>query len=93
MRPAWPASSGLQQLRQHVQRGRASLVLSFLPMLPSRILLDNLLYETGQLTIPTDHVDPEQLRVPSHWDIAFIRRFMLFSGPVSSLVDFLASRS
>ncbi|MFF1719096.1 magnesium-translocating P-type ATPase [Streptomyces sviceus] len=67
----------------------ASLVLAFLPMLPSQILLNNLLYDAGQLTIPTDHVDPEQLRAPSHWDIAFIRRFMLFFGPVSSAFDFL----
>ncbi|GAA2494131.1 magnesium-translocating P-type ATPase [Terrabacter carboxydivorans] len=67
----------------------ASLFLSFLPMLPSQILLNNLLYDTGQLAIPTDHVDPDQLRRPSHWDIAFIRRFMLLFGPLSSLFDFL----
>jgi P-type Mg2+ transporter len=36
----------------------ASLFLSFLPMLPSQILLNNLLYDAGQLAIPTDHVDP-----------------------------------
>ena len=67
----------------------ASAVLSFLPLLPSQILLNNLLYDTSQLTIPTDYVDPEQLEAPSHWDIAFIRRFMLFFGPLSSLFDFL----
>ncbi len=67
----------------------ASAVLSFLPMLPSQILLNNLLYDASQLTIPTDRVDPEQLRAPSHWDIAFIRRFMVFFGPISSLFDFL----
>jgi len=67
----------------------ASLVLPFLPMLPSQILLDNLLYDASQLTVPTDRVDPEQLRAPSHWDISFIRRFMLCFGPVSSLFDFL----
>lgn len=50
-------------------------------MLPSQILLNNLLYDSGQLTIPTDHVDDEQLAKPSHWDIAFIRRFMLIFGP------------
>jgi Mg2+-importing ATPase len=67
----------------------ASAVLPFLPMLPSQILLNNLLYDSGQLTIPTDNVDPEQLHAPSHWDIASIRRFMLFFGPISSLFDFL----
>jgi Mg2+-importing ATPase len=67
----------------------ASAVLSFLPMLPGQILLNNLLYDTSQLAIPTDRVDPEQLEAPSHWDIGFIRRFMLFFGPISSLFDFL----
>ncbi len=67
----------------------ASAVLSFLPMLPSQILLNNLLYDSSQLAIPTDRVDEEQLRAPSHWDIAFIRKFMLTFGPISSLFDFL----
>ena len=67
----------------------ASLFLSFLPMLPSQILLNNLLYDTGEMTIPTDNVDLELLQRPSHWDMAFIRRFMLLFGPISSVFDFL----
>ena len=67
----------------------ASAVLPFLPMLPSQILLNNLLYDASQLAIPADRVDDAQLRAPSHWNIAFIRRFMLTFGPVSSLFDFL----
>ncbi len=67
----------------------ASAVLTFLPMLPSQILLNNLLYDSSQLAIPTDRVDEEQLHAPSHWNIAFIRRFMLTFGPISSLFDFL----
>ncbi|RNM11158.1 magnesium-translocating P-type ATPase [Nocardioides pocheonensis] len=66
----------------------ASLFLGFLPMLPSQVLLNNLLYDVSQLAIPTDNVDEEQLRRPSHWDIAFIRRFMLYFGPFSSVFDF-----
>ena len=66
----------------------ASIFLKFLPMLPSQILLNNLLYDTSQLAIPTDNVDEEQLRRPSHWDIRFIRRFMLAFGPLSSVFDF-----
>jgi len=66
----------------------ASAVLPFLPMLPSQILLNNLLYDTSQLAIPTDRVDPEQLARPSRWDIGLIRRFMLVFGPISSLFDF-----
>jgi P-type Mg2+ transporter len=67
----------------------ASAVLTFLPMLPSQILLNNLLYDSSQLAIPTDRVDAEQLHAPAHWNIAFIRRFMLTFGPISSLFDFL----
>jgi P-type Mg2+ transporter len=66
----------------------ASAFLSFLPMLPSQILLNNLLYDAGEMTIPTDNVDEEQLERPSRWDIGFIERFMLVFGPVSSLFDF-----
>lgn len=67
----------------------ASVFLSFLPMLPSQILLNNLLYNTGQLVIPTDSVDPEALARPAAWDMKFIRRFMAVFGPVSSIFDFL----
>ena len=67
----------------------ASLFLSFLPMLPTQILLNNLLYDVSELTIPTDNVDEELLARPSQWDIGMIRRFMGFFGPISSLYDFL----
>jgi Mg2+-importing ATPase len=67
----------------------ASLFLPFLPMLPSQILLNNLLYDISEMTIPTDNVDEERLTRPSAWDIKMIRRFMLVFGPVSSLFDFL----
>ena len=66
----------------------ASAFLSFLPMLPFQVLLNNLLYDTGQLAIPTDRVDPEGLDRPAAWDMRFITRFMLFFGPVSSIFDF-----
>jgi len=67
----------------------ASLFLKFLPMLPAQILLNNLLYDVSEMTIPTDNVDEELLERPAHWDTAFIRRFMMFFGPISSLYDFL----
>lgn len=67
----------------------ASLFLPFLPMLPTQILLNNLLYDFSQSTIPTDEVDQEYIEKPKRLDIRFIRRFMIFLGPVSSLFDFL----
>jgi P-type Mg2+ transporter len=66
----------------------ASLFLSFLPMLPTQILLNNLLYDASEMAIPTDNVDEEQLQRPAPWDTAFIRRFMTFFGPISSIFDF-----
>ncbi|HLY51261.1 MAG TPA: magnesium-translocating P-type ATPase [Solirubrobacteraceae bacterium] len=68
--------------------GGASFFLSFLPMLPTQILLNNLLYDVSEMTIPTDNVDHEQLEKPAHWDIRMIRRFMIFFGPISSIFDF-----
>jgi Mg2+-importing ATPase len=67
----------------------ASFFLPFLPMLPTQILLNNLLYDVGQLTIPTDNVDETYLQKPQRWNINLIRNFMVFIGPVSSLFDFL----
>jgi P-type Mg2+ transporter len=52
-------------------------------------LARTLLYDIGQLAIPTDRVDPEILTRPAGWDIAFVRRFMAVFGPVSSIFDFM----
>lgn len=66
----------------------ASLFLPFLPMLPVQILLNNLLYDVSELPIPLDRVDDDYLNHPRHWDMTFIRNFMLAIGPVSSVFDF-----
>lgn len=63
--------------------------LPFLPMLPAQILLNNLLYDIAQVTIPTDHVDSSFTQKPKHWNIDIIKRFMFYIGPISSLFDFL----
>jgi len=67
----------------------AYVFLPFLPMLPSQILLNNLLYDTSQVAIPTDNVDPSFIKKPQHWDISLLRNFMIFIGPLSSIFDFL----
>jgi len=66
-----------------------SVFLPFLPMLPTQVLLNNLLYDLGQITISTDNVDPEVIRKPQRRDIRKIRNFMLVIGPISSLYDLL----
>ena len=67
----------------------ASLILPFLPMLPIQVLLNNFLYDLSEVPIPMDEVDDELLAQPRHWDIKFIRNFMLVLGSVSSIFDFL----
>ena len=71
----------------------ASLFLPFLPLLPVQILLNNLLYDFSQSTIPTDAVDEEYVLAPKRWDIGFIKKFLLVFGPVSSLFDILTFTS
>jgi Mg2+-importing ATPase len=65
-----------------------SMILPFLPMLPSQILLNNLLYDFSEMTIPGDNVDEEMLLRPAHWDMGLIKRFMIVFGPLSSVMDF-----
>ncbi|MDE2417192.1 MAG: magnesium-translocating P-type ATPase [Burkholderiales bacterium] len=67
----------------------ATLLLPFLPMLPLQILLNNLLYDVSEISLPLDDVDAEDLATPKRWDMTFIRNFMLTIGPISSLFDFL----
>lgn len=67
----------------------AVVILPFLPMLPVQILLNNLLYDTSEIAIPLDQVDEAMIAEPRHWDMNFVRNFMLVLGPVSSLFDFL----
>ncbi len=67
----------------------ASLFLKFLPMLPTQILLNNFLYDTAQITIPSDRVDDQYIRLPRRWNMTLVRNFMLFIGPISSVYDFL----
>ena len=67
----------------------ATLFLPFLPMLPLQILLNNLLYDLSEITLPMDNVDMEDMASPRRWDMPFIRNFMLTIGPISSLFDFL----
>ena len=66
----------------------ASALLPFLPMAPVQILLNNLLYDFSQTSVPTDNVDAEYLTEPRTWDIAHIARYMFCIGPISSLFDY-----
>jgi Mg2+-importing ATPase len=65
----------------------SSAFLSFLPMLPLQLLVQNLLYDLSQTTIAFDPVDDEDLAKPRKWEAQGIARFMLFLGPISSVFD------
>ena len=67
----------------------ASMFLPFLPMLPTQILLNNMLYDVSEVTIPTDNVDQEYIQKPKRLDATYIRNFMIFFGLISSIFDFL----
>lgn len=65
----------------------ASAFLPFLPMMPIHLLIQNLLYDISQTTIPFDRMDPEFLRKPRKWDASDLKRFMIYIGPISSIFD------
>jgi Mg2+-importing ATPase len=72
-----------------VSMAGASLLLPFLPLLPNQILLTNLMTDLPEMAISTDKVDASAIRVPQHWNVAIISRFMLYFGLLSSIFDFL----
>lgn len=71
-----------------ISAGIGSMLVPFLPLLPSQVLLNNMLYDASEMTIPVDNVDAEALVRPEHWDMRFVRRFMAAFGPYSALSDF-----
>jgi Mg2+-importing ATPase len=72
-----------------VSAAAASVVLPFLPMTPVQFLLNDILYDVSQLSIPTDNVDADQILRPKNWDIGYIKRFMIIFGLIGTIYDFL----
>lgn len=68
----------------------ASFFMPFLPITPSQLLLQDLLYDISQLSITTDNVDPETIIKPKHWDLGFIKKYMIFFGILSAFFIALA---
>lgn len=65
----------------------ASIFLPFLPETPIQLLVEGLLYDFGQMTLPFDNVDKESLQQPKKLDIKSLKHFMFFWGPLSSIFD------
>ena len=71
----------------------SSLLLPFLPITPIQLLVQSLLYDFGQLTLPFDNVDEEYLNKPKSWNIKDLKKFTLFMGPLSSMFDMIVFAS
>ena len=71
----------------------ASIALPFLPETPIQLLVEGLLYDFGQLTLPLDNVDEEYLKKPRTFNIKNLKNFMLFMGPLSSMFDLVVFAS
>ncbi len=67
----------------------ASVLLPFLPITPIQLLVQSLLYDLGQLTLPFDNVDETYLEEPRKWNINGLKKFMIFMGPLSSCFDLI----
>lgn len=71
----------------------ASILLPFLPITPIQLLVQSLLYDFGQLTLPFDNVDSDYLKKPKKWNLKGLKHFMLFMGPLSSCFDLIVFAS
>ncbi|MGN6247258.1 MAG: magnesium-translocating P-type ATPase [Ginsengibacter sp.] len=67
----------------------ATIFLPFLPMLPVQILINNFLYDTSQITLPSDNVDESYIQKPQRWRIKMIYSYMVVFGLTSSVFDLL----
>lgn len=67
----------------------ASLFLPFLPMLPTQILLNNLLYDVSEVGIPFDTVPPQAVARPQVWNLGGVIKYAAVMGPLSSAFDLL----
>ena len=67
----------------------ATLFLPFFPMLPIQILINNFLYDSAQINLPSDDVDEISLIKPQIWDLNLVRTYMLFYGLLSSIFDMI----
>ena len=67
----------------------ASIFLPFFPITPIQLLVQSLIYDVGQLSLPLDNVDNEYVEKPRKWNLNSIKRFMLWMGPTSAIFDLL----
>ena len=71
----------------------ASALLPFLPETPIQLLVEGLIYDFGQMTLPFDNVDKEFLHEPKRFSVKSLKQFMFFMGPLSSAFDMIVFAS
>ena len=71
----------------------ASVFLPFLPETPIQLLVEGLLYDFGQMTLPFDNVDKEDLEQPKKFSLSKLKDFIFFMGPLSAIFDIIVYSS
>ena len=71
----------------------ASIFLPFLPETPIQLLVEGLLYDFGQMTLPFDNVDKEDLKKPKRFSLSQLKDFIFFMGPLSAIFDLIVYSS
>jgi Mg2+-importing ATPase len=66
----------------------ASLVLPYLPLLPSQVLLLNVLADLPMLAIVTDAVSVDDIATPRRWDVRRLIELAIFLGVVNAFLAF-----
>ena len=67
----------------------ASVAVPFLPETPIQLLVEGLLYDLGQFTLPFDNVDEDVIKKPKKLDIKSLKKFMFFMGPLSAIFNLI----
>ena len=67
----------------------ASLLISFLPMLPKQLLLLNLLSDFPMIAIAFDRVGDDEIAQPQHYDYKSLYITFITLGLVSTIFDFI----
>ncbi|KAH7655538.1 P-type ATPase protein [Dioscorea alata] len=67
----------------------ATIILKFEPLSPSQLLIQNFLYNLGQIAIPWDKMEERYMKAPQHWSSKKLPVFMVWNGVVCSIFDMI----
>ncbi|KAJ0984648.1 hypothetical protein J5N97_003004 [Dioscorea zingiberensis] len=67
----------------------ATIFLQFEPLSPGQLLIQNFLYNLGQIAIPWDKMEEKYMKAPQHWSSKELPLFMVWNGLVCSMFDII----